>query len=79
MLITCSGLMKHNSEATVEALVLHNNLITRAKWDSFGSIIEQEGGESKVVQNSVHRDLLAPAHVLPWLISPHQSLQTLSQ
>ena len=29
----------------MEALIIHNNLITKAKWDCFGSTVEQEGGE----------------------------------
>ena len=38
-------LMKSHPEQAVEALIIHNNLITKAKWDCFGSTVEQEGGE----------------------------------
>ena len=37
--------MKAHPEQAVEALIIHNNLITKAKWDCFGSTVEQEGGE----------------------------------
>ena len=40
-----SDLMKRQPELTVAALLIHNNLLQKAKWDNFGSIIEQEGGE----------------------------------
>lgn len=39
-----SDLMKKQPELTVAALLIHNNLLQKAKWDNFGSIIEQEGG-----------------------------------
>ena len=29
----------------MEALIIHNNLLMRAKWDCFGFTLEQEGGE----------------------------------
>ena len=40
-----SDLMKTSPDQMVPALLIHNNLITKAKWDNFGSTIEQEGGE----------------------------------
>ena len=29
----------------MQALLIHNNLIDKAKWACFGYVIEQEGGE----------------------------------
>ena len=37
--------MKSHPEQAVEALIIHNNLLMRAKWDCFGFTLEQEGGE----------------------------------
>ncbi|KAG1663614.1 hypothetical protein FOA52_009713 [Chlamydomonas sp. UWO 241] len=38
-----STMMKFDPEATTQALLLHNNLVRKAKWDNFGATIEQEG------------------------------------
>ena len=40
-----SELMKNHPEQAVEALIIRNNLLMRAKWDCFGFTLEQDGGE----------------------------------
>ena len=42
--------MKKAPEATMQALLMHNNLIEKAKWTNFGYVIEQEGGKSSYEQ-----------------------------
>ena len=37
--------MKDAPEQMTSALLTHNNLIRKAKWDNIGFTIEQEGGE----------------------------------
>ena len=39
-----SNLMKDAPELMTSALLTHNNLIRKAKWDNIGFTIEQEGG-----------------------------------
>ena len=40
-----ADLMKKAPEDTMQALLMHNNLIEKAKWMNFGYTVEQEGGE----------------------------------
>ena len=44
-----SDLMKTSPDLMVPALLIHNNLITKAKWDNFGSTIEQEGDSFSII------------------------------
>ena len=41
--------MKSFPESMMAALVAHNNLIEKAKWANFGSVIEQEGDSYSLI------------------------------
>ena len=44
-----ADLMKSASELMMMAVVTHNNLIQKARWSNFGSVIEQEGDSYTII------------------------------
>ena len=49
VLIATTDLMKAAPDLMMSALLTHNNLIQKAKWTNFGSIIEQEGDSYAII------------------------------
>ena len=41
-------MMRYNPELTMTALMIHNDVLHKARFENFGYVIGREGGESQV-------------------------------
>ena len=70
-------MMRRGPDTMIHALLVHNNLIEKAKWANFGYVVEQEGGglcsEFGLHSSAAQKPMPASRHVCMSVSRPLRS------